>query len=54
MRVAYSNWVGGKSVLISAAAIDSIDSPARKVHVRLAREAIERGPSVETADMDSR
>jgi hypothetical protein len=47
-----SNWIGGKSVLISAAAIDRVDSPARKVYVKLAREAIEHGPSVETADID--
>lgn len=47
-----SNWIGGRSVLISAAALDRIDSPARKIHVKLTREAIERGPSVETADID--
>ena len=47
-----SNWIGGKSVLISASAIERIDSPARKVHVRLAREAIKSGPSIDTADID--
>jgi sporulation protein YlmC with PRC-barrel domain len=47
-----SNWIGGRSVLISAAAIDRIDSPARKIHVNLSRDAIKAGPSLETAQID--
>jgi len=47
-----SNWIGGSSVLIAATAIERIDSPAKKIHVNLTREAIKRGPSVETADID--
>ena len=47
-----SNWIGGRSVLISASALERIDSPAKKIHVNLAREAIKRGPSVKTADID--
>lgn len=47
-----SNWIGGRSVLISATALERIDSPARKIHVRLTRDAIERGPSIDTADID--
>lgn len=47
-----SNWVGGKSVLLSAATIDNIDSPNRKIQVSLTREAIKNGPSIETADID--
>ena len=46
------NWIGGKSVLISATAILRIDSPDKKIHVNLTREAIERAPSVESADVD--
>jgi sporulation protein YlmC with PRC-barrel domain len=47
-----SNWIGGRSVLIAAAAIARIDSPAKKIHVSLTREAITRAPSVETAPID--
>ena len=47
-----SNWIGGKSVLISATAIERIDSPAKKIHVNLTRDAIRGGPSVETAQID--
>jgi sporulation protein YlmC with PRC-barrel domain len=47
-----SNWIGGKSVLISAMAVERIDSPARKIHVNLTRDAIKGGPSVETAQID--
>jgi sporulation protein YlmC with PRC-barrel domain len=47
-----SNWIGGRSVLIGTTAIERIDSPAKKIHVRLTRAAITRGPSVDTADID--
>lgn len=47
-----SNWIGGRCVLISAAALERIDSPAKKIHVNLTREAIQHGPSVQTADID--
>ena len=47
-----SNWIGGRSVLIAVTALVRIDSPAKTVHVNLTRAAIERGPSVETADID--
>jgi len=47
-----SNWIGGRSVLIAAAAIARIDSAARQIHVTLTRDAIQHGPSAETADID--
>jgi hypothetical protein len=47
-----SNWIGGKSVLISADTLERIDSPSRKIHVSLTRRQIESGPSVDTADID--
>jgi hypothetical protein len=47
-----SNWIGGRSVLISAAAIERIDSPAKRIFVNLTRNAIKTGPSVETAHID--
>jgi hypothetical protein len=47
-----SNWIGGRSVLISSAAIESIDSPNRKIRVKLTRAEIERGPSVDAAQIE--
>lgn len=47
-----SNWIGGRSVLIAASAIARIDSPARKIHVNLTRDAIKGGPLVDTAAID--
>jgi hypothetical protein len=47
-----SNWIGGKSVLISPAALEKVDSPAQELRVRMKREEIERSPSVETADIE--
>jgi PRC-barrel domain len=47
-----SNWIGGKSVLISAATITWIDSPAKKIYVALTRREVEGGPSIGIADID--
>jgi len=56
-KVAYlvvdtSNWVGGKSVLVSPSAIINIDVEAAEIRVRLTRKEIENSPSVETADIE--
>ena len=40
-----SNWIGGRSVLISAAAIERIDSPAKRIFVNLTRNAIKTAGS---------
>ncbi len=37
-----SNWLGGRSVLISVTALERIDSPSKKIHVNLTREAIKK------------
>lgn len=47
-----SNWIGGKSVLISSAAIASVDSPHKEIRVGLTRAEIERSRSVETAEIE--
>ena len=47
-----SNWIGGKSVLISAGVLEAVDSPGKKIHVKLSRDQIERSPSVETANIE--
>jgi hypothetical protein len=56
-KVAYlvvdtSNWIGGKSVLVSPSAIVTIDVEAQEIRVRLTRKEIETSPSVETADIE--
>ena len=47
-----SNWVGGRSVLISPSAIQKIDAEAKEIKVRLTRDQIEHSPSVDTADIE--
>lgn len=47
-----SNWIGGKSVLVSAPAIDKIDSPEKRIHLNLTREQIEHSPPVEAANVE--
>ncbi len=47
-----SNWIGGKSVLVSAPAIEKIDSPAKKIYLRLTRDQVKNSPSVETANIE--
>jgi hypothetical protein len=47
-----SNWVGGKSVLISANTIDELDSPNQRIHVQLTRDQIKNGPSVDDAQIE--
>ena len=47
-----SNWIGGKSVLISPSAVERVDSPEKEIRVRLTRAEIEHSPSVESADIE--
>jgi len=47
-----SNWIGGRSVLISSTVVESVDSPNGEIRVRLSRDQIERSPSVETAEIE--
>ena len=47
-----SNWIGGKSVLISTAKLEKIDSPNKKIQVTMTRDAIEHSPSVDTANIE--
>jgi hypothetical protein len=52
MVVDTSNWLGGRTVLIATAVIQSIDSPNREIRVTLSREDIERGPSVDSVEIE--
>jgi hypothetical protein len=47
-----SDWLGGKSVLISPTAIEKVDSPEKVIRVKLTRTEIERSPSVDTANIE--
>ena len=47
-----SNWIGGRQVLLSPALVEQLDSPGKKVHVRMSRDAIRQSPSVETAEIE--
>jgi hypothetical protein len=47
-----SNWLGGRSVLVSPGAIARLDSPNRKVHVALSRAEIQQSPSMDLADIE--
>jgi hypothetical protein len=56
-KVAYlvvdtSNWVGGKSVLVSPTAIVNVDVEKQEIRVRLTRKEIEKSPSIDTADIE--
>jgi PRC-barrel domain protein len=56
-KVAYvvvdtSNWVGGKSVLVSPSAIVNVDVEKQEIRVRLTRKEIEKSPSIDTADIE--
>src|SRR5437870_3689769 len=46
-----SNWIGGKSVRISAASVERIDSPHKEIRVRLTKDEIAHCPSVDSADI---
>jgi hypothetical protein len=56
-KVAYlvvdtSNWVGGRSVLVSPTAIANIDVEKKEIRVRLTRKEIEKSPSIDSADIE--
>jgi hypothetical protein len=46
-----SNWPGGKSVLISFADVDKIDSPEKRIFLKLTREEVVNSKSIDTADI---
>ncbi len=47
-----SNWIGGKSVLISSSAVQKVDAELKEIRVSLTREQITHSPSVDTADIE--
>jgi hypothetical protein len=47
-----SNWIGGRSVIISTSALEEVDSPNQQLRVGLSREEIRRSPSVDSAQIE--
>jgi len=56
-KVAYlvidtSNWIGGKSVLVSPTAITNVDVEKQEIRVRLTRAEIQNSPSIDSVDIE--
>ena len=47
-----SNWIGGKSVIVPSSAVEKVDSPNKKIQLRLTRDQVKGSPLVETADIE--
>lgn len=47
-----SNWIGGKWMLIPASAVERVDSPNKEIHVKLTREQVRGGRSLDSADVE--
>ena len=46
-----SNFIGGKSVVISPAALHGIDRSNQKMHVALTRDEVKHSPSFDSIDV---
>ena len=46
-----SNWIGGRSVVVSPDAVKSVDAVKQTIHVGLTRAQIQASPSKDTADI---
>jgi len=46
-----SNWIGGKTVLVSTTTVTAVDSPNRRIDVSLTREQVKAGPSMQLVDI---
>jgi hypothetical protein len=47
-----SNWIGGRSVLVAPSVVTSVDWASGSIQVSLSLDAIERSPSIDTADIE--
>ena len=47
-----SNWIGGKSVLISPSQLEKVNSPEKVIRVKMTRAQIENSPSVDSANIE--
>jgi hypothetical protein len=46
-----SNWIGGKSVLVSPKTVTSVDPVNRRIEVSMTRQQIEASPTMDAADI---
>ena len=46
-----SNWPGGDSVLIPFTAVNKVDSPEKKIFLKMTRAEVANSPDVDTADI---
>ena len=47
-----SNWIGGKHVIVPSTAAQEVNSPEKKILLRLTRAEVQGSPLVETADIE--
>jgi sporulation protein YlmC with PRC-barrel domain len=46
-----SNWIGGRSVVVSPRVLKGVDQPDRIVHLDVAREDVRRSPDLDTIEV---
>jgi len=47
-----SNWIGGKNVIVPTSAVEKVNSPDKKLLLRLTRAEVQGSPLVDTADVE--
>jgi hypothetical protein len=47
-----SNWIGGKNVIVPTSAVEKVNSPDKKLMLRLTRAEVQGSPLVDTADIE--
>jgi len=47
-----SNWIGGKNVIVPTSAVEKVNSPDKKLLLRLTRAEVQGSPLVDTADIE--
>jgi hypothetical protein len=45
-----SNWIGGRSVIVSAEAVERVDKPDHRLYVAADRDAIANAPELESIE----
>jgi hypothetical protein len=45
-----SNWIGGRSVIVSSAAVERVDKPDHRLYVAADRDAIANAPALESIE----
>jgi PRC-barrel domain protein len=46
-----SNWIGGRSVVVSPRVLKGVDQPDRIVHVDVARDDVRRSPELDSIEV---